>query len=815
MYNYRQMDEKFGTNPQVFKKSNKILSLLGLFLILSCVYPSRRFLVEYAIWIKSIYVLLTFTALFYLFKLRIKSIFLTPCIILGTLSLSFCITTLTSTYPVRAGSELGILLTSFSFSLLFCLWSKNALERNVKLLGLFVLIFMHFSICLALACERTHQLFTYPTFELIFQYFFNFAALLSSFQLDDLRSPFEYSNHAGLFGTIVWPFFVGLWQAEKRHIWKFVWGLGVIYGLTITYVSHSRAGFLVSALIITVLFVLFFVKFKKISLKTKIIIAILTLLTGSVILITTPRFETIRINLLHLRLKKFASTRYYAAKDGLKIAMQRPLWGHGISTTPLHYLESEPEVVHHCWQLHFAPVQFLIEFGFVGGLCFLAFFLYVAYCCTKIFTCKNVPENYKGITLGCSLSFLAYLIFISESSWDIFCIACFFCLMCGIIVTIYYKFCNKSQRFLEPPILLKALLSLAIVVCSIFSMKDVLGRYYFRKFAIYLAQNKEDKAIDYAEKALDQDFLNLRYLNQIGYVFAKLGFGKDKNITQKAIKFYEDSIAINPNQIELLESLGAFYIYLGNIEKGIQYYCRAIKCLPINTATYIQLLDTLKQFKQKELYTEWLGLLAFLNPMIIFSQPDLTEALRQDKEAQKLCLNYFNYLEKNYPDDERNDAWVLEKHLREKLFYEKHQKLNLKSYELLKWVNWMRGLNWETILATAKKQPLMKRFYFIPLNQHSDPNILLHGCERHVGNATLKDIYQFFPASIYFEAYDNLAKYTRYVPHYAPSPKGLAICDCTLYIAGKYLCKATVKHARELVAPLIKKTLEVAKYIQK
>ena len=809
------MSQKFRSFVVSFQNSRKILALLGFFLILSCVYPSRRFHFEYAIWMKSTCALLTFTALFYLSKQRIKTSLIVPCAILGVLSFSFCVTTLTSLYPVRAGSELDILLTSFSFGLLFCLWSKEALEKNIKLLGVFVLIFMHFSVCLTLACEQSHRLFTYPSYELFFRYFFNLIVLLSSFRLDDLRSPFEYSNYAGLFGSIAWPFFVGLWQAEKHKLWKFLWGLGVIYGLSITYVSHSRAGFLVSSLIVLVLLVLLFIKFKKVSLKTKIVVATLTLLTGSIILLSTPRFEIIRTNLANLQLKKFARTRYYAAQDGLKIAFQKPFWGHGITTTPLHYLESEPEVVHHCWQLHVAPVQFLIEFGFVGGLCFLAFFMYIAYCSIKIFASKYVPSNYKNIALGCALSFLAYLISLSESSWDVFCIACFFCLMCGIIVTIYQKFCDKSRSFLENSILLKSLLPMAVIVCFVFSVEDVLGRYYFRQFAVCLSRKQEEKAFNYADKALQKDFLSLRYLNQIGYVFTKMGYNKDKNIIRKAVKFYEDSLSINPNQIELLESLGALYIYLDDVEQGIHYYCQAIKCLPANTATYIQLLDTLKRFKQNQLYTQWLGFLAFINPMVLFSQPDLTEDLRKDKEAQKLCLNYFDYIEGKYPDDDRNDAWFLEKYLREKLFYQKAKKLNLKSYDLLRWVNWMRGLNWETIISTAKKQPLMKCFYFMPLDQHSDPNILLHGCERHIGNATLRDVYQLFPTSICVDDYDNLSDYMRKTPLYVPSPRGLAICDSVSLCLGKYRCYAIVKHARELVAPLLEKTMEVAKNMRK
>lgn len=129
-------------------------------------------------------------------------------------------------------------------------------------------------------------------------------------------------------------------------------------------------------------------------------ILIFCFLTAGTTLVVTPelRFEIV--------IKEFLGDRYYLAQSGFALVKDKPLWGHGITTTPLHYLDT---VLHHCWQLHVAPIQFLVEFGWIGGILYFCLLLYVLYCGISVLRNKVIPTHYRQLTLGCFISF-----------WDIY-----------------------------------------------------------------------------------------------------------------------------------------------------------------------------------------------------------------------------------------------------------------------------------------------------------------------------------------------------------------------------------------------------------
>lgn len=443
---------------------------------------------------------------------------------------------------------------------------------------------------------------------------------------------------------------------------------------------------------------------------------------------------------------------------------------------PLHYLESKPDVVHHCWKLHVAPVQFLFEFGWIGGLFYSALILYIIFCGISVLRNKTIPSQYRQLTLGCFFGFIGYLLFLTESSWDVFAISCFICLMAGIILSIYHKFYQKSPEVCKYGFIYKFVIPIIFIVCLSFSIKDIRGRYYFQEFLEHLTPATEQQAFDALKKAVQQDPHNLHYLNQAGYYLARKGYCRNKRAAARAIYFYESSIAINPNQLEILESLGTLHIYLGNACREIDYFCDAIDCLPTKTATYIQLLDALKHFNQPELYDQWLGLFTFLRADIVFSQPWLIKALSENVQAQNICLDYYNEIEKRYPNEIRSDWWNLECYCREALFRNNFHKLNLKDYNLLKNTNWIKALNWNILYHFAKNQPKSTRFYYMPLDQHSNMNVLLHGGQgARITIATLAPVFRF------------LSPYNEYEVDFEK-----------IYII--------FTHARELVAPLIQKT---------
>ena len=716
---------------------NKSFFLLLIFFVVSSIAPTRRFAFEY-IWIfKSFYLGLAGVALWKLCfeKLHISKWFSGGLFVFG---LALIGSVLNSNYTVRAGSELDILLAACALSFLYWTLKENSPLKRIQYLGYAVVLFLHFAVCLMLACHQLNCGHSYPFSYLLTHYFLNATALLQFFQISELlhvAHPFSYINYAGLFAVLVFPFLAGLVLSEKSKLKRSFWILGSIYAGVLLVASKCRGAYLSFGCVLGVSFILLLRAKIKLSKKLRWIIGISVLSLFCIVCYKTPKLQSIITRLASGDIKGFASTRWYAAQDGFKIFSQKPLWGHGITTTPLHYLESYPDVVHHCWQLHVPLVQFLIEFGLIGGLSFLSIIIFILYAGIRTLKSPKFPKEYHYPLLGCLLSCVAYLTFVSEASWDMFVISSFMCLVAGFIVFLYVKYYDFQQA--KPVTIwgLRGIYTLIFIVLTVTSIRDVFGRYYFRDFLIK-AQKPSFECVQSLDKALQYDPHNLYYLNHGGYYFSCKGYLKSKELMQKSADYYERSLQVNAHQPEVLESLGALHISLKNTAQAIHYFCKAITILPHHSFAYVQLLDVLKHFKATELYDEWLALTTFINPKITFSQPDLLDYLLDRPSIQQQCLAYFSYVENHFdPSLKENDSWILEQCFRMRLLGFSAEKLPSKSlyfddgYSNEEWEshNYLYATNPNNLFDTIASQPQRTRHYYVPLDQHSSPQILLHG----------------------------------------------------------------------------------------
>jgi len=754
---------------------NKSFFLLLIFFVVSSIAPTRRFAFEY-IWIfKSFYLSLAGVALWKLCfeKLHLSKWLSGSLLVFG---LALIGSVLNSNYTVRAGSELDILLAACALSFLYWTLKENSPLKRIQYLGYAVVLFLHFAVCLMLACHQLNCGHTYPFSYLLTHYFFNITTLLQFIQLPKLTiaHPFSYINYVGLFAALVLPFLAGLVLSEKSKLKRAFWILGSLYAGVLLVASKCRGAYLSFGCVLGVSFILFLRAKIKLSQKLRWIIGISALSLFCIVCYKTPKLQSIITRLASGDIKGFASTRWYSAQDGFKIFAQKPIFGHGITTTPLHYLESYPDVVHHCWQLHVPLVQFLIEFGLIGGLSFLSIISFILYAGIKALKSSKLPKEYQYPLLGCLLSCVAYLAFVSEASWDMFVISSFMCLVAGFIVLLYIRYCDFQPTQSVTYWGLRGVYALVFISLIITSVQDVLGRYYFREFLIK-AQKPSFECVKSLEKALRYDPHNLYYLNHGGYYFSCKGFLKSKELMQESANYYERSLQVNAHQPEVLESLGALHISLKNTAQAIRYFCEAIDILPHHSFAYVQLLDVLKHLKQKNLYDEWFALTTFINPKITFSQPELLDYLLDHPFVQQKCLAYFSYVENHFdPTLKQNDSWILEQKFRKRLFGMSVGKLNLKNKNYFKQSNYLYATNSKTLFDTIASQPKRIRHYYVPLDQHSSPQILLHG---NGGPplliTTLKSICL---------------------------PKK----DLPIWING-----CGMKHSRELLQPLIQKTQEV------
>lgn len=263
LYNIVFMSNLFSSFFKKILILNKNFALLLGFIFLAGIYPSRRFLLDHAILLKLYLGCFSITALYYFIKNDVKKQFVFLLLLLSATLLSFSFSGFSSEYPIRAGSELDIFLGALSFAFLFCLWSQDNFSKNLRLLGLFVLLFLHFSACLTLSCVRESAPFSYPFTGLFLHNFFNPTTPFQLLSLENFRCPFDYTNYAGLFTVMVFPFFVGLLLAEKNKALKTIWSISIIYTLLIGYASHGKSCILLLALECFTFLILLFIYHKR------------------------------------------------------------------------------------------------------------------------------------------------------------------------------------------------------------------------------------------------------------------------------------------------------------------------------------------------------------------------------------------------------------------------------------------------------------------------------------------------------------------------------------------------------------------------
>ena len=769
--------------------------LTALYFILAGIYPARRFLLEYAFAFKGIFLSLCVLAVWRHWGNVHRTSKTFNALLVGFGS-AMIASVFVSHYPVRAGSECDMLLASFAFSYLFWTYDDVSIKHKIRLLGAWTLVFLHFSACLCLACDQVRQGFIYPWKVLFRDFFFNldsvFRFLCVSYKR--VRCPLDYSNYMGYFGGLVLPFFISLLCAERRKRLKTLWFLGVFYAAAVVFASKSRAAWLLSAFV-GVCWLLWGLKRLRLNHIWKI--SILALF-GVIFCTVAWKSERIKNKIQYLAkgdFKSFVGDRSYLAQDGWKLVQKKPFFGYGITTIPMYYLEAKPEAVHHCWQLHVAPLQFLFEFGLFGGIAFGGLLLLIVWQSVKNLCNRLLSREQRFYGFGCLTSVVFYLLFNSEDSWCCFALSAWIALMLGGCMFFGTEI-EKARVPRKTPVV-SGMFAAVLAVCIGCGICDMKGRWFFQKFVRRACAGDVDCELD-LQRAIEADPHNLYYYNHGGYWNICCGFPQSEPHVRRALTYYERSLNINPNQPEILESYGALCAALGNIPQAVDYYTKAIHCLPCHTFAWIQLLEILRQHGTRDLYDEWLATATFAMPRAVFSQPQLLNDLRARSSVQHRCMGLFEQQEMNIGSTlAENPQWQIEKYLRCRLFFNKERdlpKLNptfLPVFERLKADN-----RWEVFLQTAEEEPLMKNRYGVHLQEGNTDRIRSHG-----GAAPDMEIATICPISRP-KLGEISFKETKKCLKELDREKKLA------FFTANGIENYTPKYARELLRPLVEKTLE-------
>ena len=704
--------------------------LCVLFFSISAIYPSRRFIVEYAFFFKASYFFLMIFACIKIFSinsLRVnKDLNLGLCLWLLGLILSACF----SKFNIRCGSEIDIPLAAMSFAVIYCFYSKNSFDSFLRIFGVTLVLFAYFSICLCLACVRVNAINDYPWIPFLLDNLFNPFGIIVMFFNEKIRinTPFDYINYAGLFGTIILPFFVGLFAWEKIKKFKIVWVLGIFLSCTIIFSTKCRGAILSTCIVFFIAIVIWAInKIKNQKFAHKMLtIAILVISIIGICAATNSRFKNLWYNIASGDISRVTGERFHLAKDGLKLFLEKPIVGHGITASPLMYMKAKPKIVHHCWQLHVAPVQDLLEFGLIGFLGLFIIGFYGLFIAIKMLLSQKINNNEKKLIFGTAMSLLAYITFVSEFSWDLFVVSATICTIFGLLLTYYVNNFNEKR---QSTIFVKILMHLAVFVCAYFSIKDLYGRHYFRKF-LNISKYNLCESKSSLNKAIENDPSNLYYYNQAGNVFALSGYPYSINNVITAIEYLEKSLKICPWQPHVLENIGTFYSFLGNYRKGINCYISSIKLLPYNSLAYIQLIECFHKIGNHFMANKLSALAAFLNPNL-FYQYAFIDFFVDNDQAKKDLFTYYQKAEELDNSLSFNDAWLFEKESRAYLLgLTKTVKMNKAVKDYTSLYNFFFSNNLDNIYYMCYEAKKMNKYrHEMNDSTHSNRKILLHGVE--------------------------------------------------------------------------------------
>ncbi len=110
-------------------------------------------------------------------------------------------------------------------------------------------------------------------------------------------------------------------------------------------------------------------------------------------------------------------------------------------------------------------------------------------------------------------------------------------------------------------------------------MLNILGQCFF-------AEGNFNKAIKVFNDILAVDFKNLSALNSLGRIY------HEKRDTKKAEKFFLDALKIDESSFHVINNIAGFYREEGKSDKAIKYYRKAISINPNNSYIYNNLSKT-------------------------------------------------------------------------------------------------------------------------------------------------------------------------------------------------------------------------------
>jgi len=484
------------------------------------------------------------------------------------------------------------------------------------------------------------------------------------------------SNYLAMIFPIGFSYFL-LEDNKKLKLYSFMF-LSILY--TTLLICQSRGIWI--SIVITLIFAFIIIyRYKLGSIfknnKKWLIVLLIVFLVITVIYSTENPLNKSRLTVAERALSTLEvstdpsiNTRFLMWKVSFEMLKDKPIFGLGIGTFKYHYLDYQADyLIDHpnyiknavkAAEAHNEYLQIAAEMGLIGLISFLSIiftFYYIVYQYFEKEHDKNKLLIIFGILMGVSC-YLVHCLFTFPFHVPVLG-ATFFILIGLAVAYIEASTEEKLSNYNKKQIIFKfnikpifRYLSITIVIVIAFfaiwelAIKPYLAEINYFKGAKYFAEQNNNTALEYFQKAAQLDSSNGRIIHALGSAYYQLGMQEEaQKILQQTTEIYNDrntfrnlglsymqsgdlqnaeeefeqAIYLDPKFWKAYNDLASFYVYQDEYEKAIETWQKAI--------------DLDLEFKEKHIFLYYIGM------------------AYKRMENQEEAYNYFLEALKEAPDD--------------------------------------------------------------------------------------------------------------------------------------------------------------------
>jgi O-antigen ligase/Flp pilus assembly protein TadD len=517
--------------------------------------------------------------------------------------------------------------------------------------------------------------------------------------LGKLTSTIGQKNWISNYLAMIFPIAFSFFLLENNRNIKYIYLTLLVVLYTTLLICQSRGIWISIFLTLIVAFIIIFrYKLDNIFTKNKkwLIYLLIIFLAITVIYSTENPLNKSRLTVTERALSTFEvaedpsiNTRFLMWKVSIEMFKDKPAFGLGIGTFKYHYLDYQaaylidhPNYIRNSGkaaEAHNEYLQIAAEMGIIGLIVFLSIIFAFYYIVYQYFEKEDNKKNLLiifGILMGIT-SCLIHCLF--TFPFHVPALGAIFFILFGLTLAymnISSGNMNKSMIEIRLNIytgIKYILLCIAVLVAIIgarhLAIKPYMAEINYYKGAKYFAEQNNNLALEYFEKASRLDSNNGRIMHALGSSYYQLGLQEEaRNILQstkeiykdrntcrnlglsymqsgnyeKAIEEFEQAIYLDPKFYEAYNDLASLYVYQGEYAKAIETWQKAI--------------DLGLDFKEKHIFLYYIGMAYQRMNNSENAYEYFLEALIEAPDESPIMKDIENELLKNFQRNNASDS---------------------------------------------------------------------------------------------------------------------------------------------------------------